>query len=115
MRGNVSDYTAHMYSIQAHTSVRRENAQKEGTPRAARAAACLGRQPRPHGGLLMPPAAWIARFSTLAGRPRRVRFVGYWYASTRCGGGSGRCAPEMPAQKGLLNFLSARVMLRREP
>jgi hypothetical protein len=28
-----------MYSIQAYTSVRRENAQKEGTPRAARAAA----------------------------------------------------------------------------
>jgi len=39
MRGSVSEYTAHMYSIQAHTSVRREHAQKEGTPRAA---ACLG-------------------------------------------------------------------------
>jgi len=43
MRGSISDYTAYMYSIQAHTSVRRENAQKAGTPRAARVAACLGR------------------------------------------------------------------------
>src|SRR2546427_13254870 len=32
MRGSVSYYTAHMYSIQAHTLVRREIAQKEGTP-----------------------------------------------------------------------------------
>ena len=41
MRGSISDYTAHMYSIQAHTSVRRENAQKERTPRAAGAAVPL--------------------------------------------------------------------------